>query len=561
MKTRVYYGQYSLRHWINLMLKGNIVLPEYQRSFVWEEDDIERLIKSFNAGQYVQPITIAQDLNKENKAINIILDGQQRLTSILLYYLELFPKKEKFDTLEKNNTNVSNNKKKKRTRIEWKFEKLLSILSKKNEYKDFKSKDKEDYKKFKIELEGKDKDDFLDNHFLGYSYIVPECDDRSEINSYYSTLFRKINYYGEVLTPLECRNSLYYMDSEIKNYFEGKTKDDKNVLHNIKTPGYNTNIDIIRYLSNLSLYSVFETKDPKENEFKFNTEEKFYTDYVFHILKQETEGDDFKEFNFETTLKNNWNNSYERICDFINNNSEYYNLENPSWYEIDFLLSGLIYCNLFKGKIETPKDGKNLFDDIKAEIERNKGLRTAIDKFEEIDLREPLEQIYKKEEFKILEEIKEKEFENPKSKIVELFSQRDKCKEELVKLIYKIKEGSSSVLQKRSEIEDAIKKANELKTLINKNKQKDNQNLLEILPYIEKIMELNQSYKKLRESIGKLQKETIDKRDILNKEIKIKNFEINDLIFSIATREYKETSTDEYIIKKSIEIYSRYVQE
>ena len=60
MKTRVYYGQYSLKHWINLMLKGNIVLPEYQRSFVWEEKDTKRLIKSFYEGQFVQPITIAQ---------------------------------------------------------------------------------------------------------------------------------------------------------------------------------------------------------------------------------------------------------------------------------------------------------------------------------------------------------------------------------------------------------------------------------------------------------------------------------------------------------------------
>lgn len=550
MKTRVYYGQYSLKHWINLMLKGNIVLPEYQRSFVWEKDDIQRLIKSFNDGQFVQPITIAQSLNKENEVINIILDGQQRLTSILLYDLGLFPIKANFQeviSLEENNTNLSNNKKKKRTRIEWRFEKVLQ-----------KEKDKKDYEEFKIELE--DKDDFLDNHFLGFSYIVPECNDCSEINSYYSTLFRKINYYGEALTPRECRSSLYYMNSEIKNYFEGKTNDNKNILCDIKTPGNNTNIDIIRYLSNLSLYYALK-ENKKEDEFKFYTKEEFYTDYVFHVLGQETEDYDFTKFNFETTLKNNWNNSYERICDFINNNSEYYNLENPSWNEIDFWLSGLIYCNLFKGKIETLKDGKNLFDDIKAEIERNKGLNTAIDKFEEIDLREPLEQIYKKEEFKILEEIKEKEFENPKSKIVELFSQRDKCKDELIKLIYKIKEGSSSVLQKRSEIEDAIKKANELKTLINKNKQKDNQNLLEILPYIEKIMELNQSYKKLRESIGKLQKETIDKRDILNKEIKIKNFEINDLIFSIAKKEYEHTSSSEYIIKKSIEIYSRYVQE
>ena len=34
MESRTYYGEYSLKHWIDLMLNGNIVLPEYQRSFV-----------------------------------------------------------------------------------------------------------------------------------------------------------------------------------------------------------------------------------------------------------------------------------------------------------------------------------------------------------------------------------------------------------------------------------------------------------------------------------------------------------------------------------------------
>ena len=46
MENRVYYGEYSLKHWINLMLKRNIILPEYQRSFVWDEKDVKRLIKS-----------------------------------------------------------------------------------------------------------------------------------------------------------------------------------------------------------------------------------------------------------------------------------------------------------------------------------------------------------------------------------------------------------------------------------------------------------------------------------------------------------------------------------
>ena len=36
-QNRVYYGEYSLKHWIDLILSKNLVLPDYQRYFVWNE--------------------------------------------------------------------------------------------------------------------------------------------------------------------------------------------------------------------------------------------------------------------------------------------------------------------------------------------------------------------------------------------------------------------------------------------------------------------------------------------------------------------------------------------
>ena len=44
MNNKVYYGEYSLKHWINLILKGNIKLPEYQRYFVWNLEKTNDLI-------------------------------------------------------------------------------------------------------------------------------------------------------------------------------------------------------------------------------------------------------------------------------------------------------------------------------------------------------------------------------------------------------------------------------------------------------------------------------------------------------------------------------------
>ena len=89
-KTRTYYGEYTLKHWIDLILSKSIILPEYQRSFAWKEEKIDQFIASLQKGDYIPPVTIAA--GKEGKMdVNLILDGQQRLTSILLAALEHMP--------------------------------------------------------------------------------------------------------------------------------------------------------------------------------------------------------------------------------------------------------------------------------------------------------------------------------------------------------------------------------------------------------------------------------------------------------------------------------------
>ena len=81
MENRVYYGEYSLKHWIDLILKRNIILPEYQRYFVWDEEDVKKLIEALKNKLFVPPVTIgAFKFGTVNQ--NLILDGLQRLTSI-----------------------------------------------------------------------------------------------------------------------------------------------------------------------------------------------------------------------------------------------------------------------------------------------------------------------------------------------------------------------------------------------------------------------------------------------------------------------------------------------
>lgn len=55
MENRIYYGEYSLKHWIELLLKKQITLPEYQRSYVWDENAVKRFIKSLKDKQFIPP--------------------------------------------------------------------------------------------------------------------------------------------------------------------------------------------------------------------------------------------------------------------------------------------------------------------------------------------------------------------------------------------------------------------------------------------------------------------------------------------------------------------------
>jgi len=87
-KNKVFYGEYTLRHWIDLILTGNIILPKYQRFFVWDREKSKSLVNALLNDQFVPPVTIGSYIDDGIKQ-NLILDGQQRLTSILLAYLNL----------------------------------------------------------------------------------------------------------------------------------------------------------------------------------------------------------------------------------------------------------------------------------------------------------------------------------------------------------------------------------------------------------------------------------------------------------------------------------------
>lgn len=360
--NRTYYGEYSLERWIELVVKGNIVLPEYQRHFVWNQKDLKRLIKSLNEGQFVQPVTIGL-YNKGNKEkINLLLDGQQRLSSILLAYLGYFPKKEMFETpdqeiaIEDDSAfdEAGDNQNTEIKSIKWT---IRELYEKGKSLEELRAELSSNSRYEKLDLGLQLEKDFWKKTFIGFSFIVPNMADVSDVQKFYTHLFRNMNYYGRKLSASESRKSLYYQDSRLTNYFEGKTEQGDDVLCDLKVKQdfKPRQIDFIRYLSMLSQKKVGKTVMMGYSA--YNSRENYYADYVAYLLglEQEEREDKFDGFDFSAIFPDDViRDRYNKLREGVEQIKQYIHQDSDgafkSWIDADLWLLGLIYYVVFEGK-------------------------------------------------------------------------------------------------------------------------------------------------------------------------------------------------------------------
>lgn len=355
MENRIYYGQYSLWHWTELVLKQNIALPDYQRYFVWEEKQVSTLIKTFKENQFVPPVTIGAFKISDTKK-NWILDGQQRITSILLAYLGLYPDKQLYRTTierfaSENDESDEDGESQFDNILEWNIE----ALTKKGRSKEAileKVKDG-NYKSINLGID----DDFLKKTFLGFSYLVPQVSNENEQQKYYSSVFRNINIQGKSLLPQESRASLYFLDPKLVEFFSPDfSKDIK-----IKVGNTESQADFVRYLSLLSQYHKDQSETKVAKGYKSNME-KFYEEYIYASVNNEQSeiydrfSDIFQNREYEVSFS-----SMRSALDELEIVREYISI-----IDLDIYLFGLTYQILFnKKEIDAAKK-----DDLKQELEQ-----------------------------------------------------------------------------------------------------------------------------------------------------------------------------------------------
>jgi uncharacterized protein with ParB-like and HNH nuclease domain len=356
MENRVFYGEYSLKHWIDLILKKNIILPDYQRYFVWNEKKVETLIDTFKKRQFVPPVTIGAFKNG-NLNQNLLLDGQQRLTSILLAYLGLYPDGMTYKKIIEKFANENDEEEEDEQLdniFEWTFKSLVQ-----------KGKDKEqilneitegNYKKIDLKIE----EEFLKTTFLGFSYLVPNIlnDDKTQ-QKYYSSVFRNINIQGEVLLPQESRASLYFLDKNLIDFFDPAFF--RSII--IKNVSNQNKADFVRYISLLSQYKKDGSTSKVARGYKPKME-KYYEEYIYSVVG---ENDSSLFADFSSTFPNKkYKLRFERLEQTINS------LEIPKQFssiiELDMYLFGLIYTIIFEDtEIDNTKK-ENLKTDLEVSI-------------------------------------------------------------------------------------------------------------------------------------------------------------------------------------------------
>jgi len=387
MDSRVYYGEYSLKHWIQMMLKRNIILPEYQRSFVWDEKDVMRLLQSIEDGQFVQPVTIAlYKADVETAGQNLIIDGQQRLSSILLAYLGFMPIKSKFEkpemlaSDEDDAADEAVEGTQAKGPIKWRFSELL-VENGDNTAEGIRKRLAKD-DRYAVLTTGLN-EQFFDKTFLGYSYIVPTTANAREVQRGFSQLFRDINFFGKKLSALESRRSLYYLNEDLLPYLEGQTADKQDVLCGIQLMDkmQPIKIDFVRYLAIISQYSITENHNKVLVGYSASSSrESFYADYVSYLLGLEQEDREWKfdGFSFEDTFPQQcWKERYEALRAAVERLRPMFRLDSKgrdafaSWIDADYWFFGLIYSIVFAG-MSLNEDLTGLEKKINREISEKK---------------------------------------------------------------------------------------------------------------------------------------------------------------------------------------------
>lgn len=345
MNKKTFYGEYTLFHWIELILQKNIILPEYQRTIAWKKELVENFLKKLKTGIFVPPVIIGS-LEHANNNENIILDGQQRLTSILLGYLGIYPKEEAFkmsdDPLYTSNNDDDDPDDE--IVIGWAFRLLTDDSRNRTKADILANIDSTKYEM--LSPDAKLDDAFLNENYLGFSYIVPVGALVQEQQKFYSTVFHDINQQGVALQGQESRRSLYYLNTALVPYFEPKPLID---MLKLNQNGKTVRFDYVRALALLTQFTKIGSEYTIAQRCKSQEQFELYYEKYINAIITDQDSPLFGKFSTMIGIANVPART-ARLKDTVEQLGYNTKFENGI-IEADTKLFGLIYQIIFKDKI------------------------------------------------------------------------------------------------------------------------------------------------------------------------------------------------------------------
>jgi len=342
-----FMGSYTANRWIEMILSGEIELPEYQRSFSWDWEENGKLFYDTlrNYG-YIPPITIGQ----YNKKLYLI-DGQQRLTTLLCLKHKIWPIKE--DSQKK----TADIEEEEEFFAKFDFREIQEIIKTKNQNIDWKQeligkKRVEDISSLKLETLN------FDDIHIPYNYITwAKGVSPKKQAEFYAKTFKTINTGGKALIRREIREAIYWFYTGIKEKVNNKEFESKIKINNEP-------LDFIEYLS-LALssqdYAFKGRRYARDNKDKL---EQYIIDFIEYLTQSDKHlGIWAKEMKECITPKNYmlFRKEFDKLDVTVFS----------SLIDADYYLLGLIYHVYNGSKIDDIKIDKLKFD-LNSKIDETK---------------------------------------------------------------------------------------------------------------------------------------------------------------------------------------------
>lgn len=340
MEKKVYYGEYTLKYWIDLILKKNLVLPPYQRRFVWSEEQVKGFVNSIKDDGFVPPVTIGV-CNIDGERHNLILDGQQRLSSLLLAFFKVFPKKDAFPKNAADLVLADGAAEEEDGEIDVEYINWSLRMFADNgptEAGVVSSIRDAQYNQVDYGVTTQ----FFEEKYLPFSFIIPNIDDEAEQHEFYSTVFRNINILGTPLDPIESRQSLYFLKTELKDFFAPEC------CRNLKIElvGKKQAYDFVRTLSILAQYKKEDKFNRLAQSYKPRME-KYYEEYIYSVVRDK---DNSIFAQFSTYIPNKDFAPRIRKLSETLQRLEYNHLHFTSIIDADVYMFGLVYYTVILGE-------------------------------------------------------------------------------------------------------------------------------------------------------------------------------------------------------------------